>query len=117
MTEEVQVTRRLRVLMNGQMRPVYVVDVQGRREAMEAVVKVGDSVEWTCNKSATFTVKFRDANGSPGPCPFVGWTNSEKASTGGKVSGDIDPNAGDVVYKYDVTAAGGTLDPKIIIET
>jgi plastocyanin len=117
MAEEGFVTRRLRVLMNGQMKPVYVVDVQGRREAMEAVVKAGDSVEWTSNKSTPFTVRFRDGSGNPGPCPFVGWTNSEKASSGGKVSGDIGPNAGEVVYKYDVTAEGGTLDPKIIIET
>jgi hypothetical protein len=75
-------------------------------------------IEWTSNKSdLQYTIRFVDQNGNNATPPFVGWSTSSQDSVNGVVSGTIMGTPSDVVYKYNVETAGGTLDPQIIIET
>lgn len=110
--------KALKVLFSQGGAPKWVIEpgLGSDKDAMNVVVRRGQTVEWRRHGDSTqFTIRFRDQK------PFPGWAELSKTSTGGSsntVSGVVgDSDDLDVYYKYDIEVAGKeTLDPAIIID-
>lgn len=113
-------TRKLRILMTNDGRPVHVAERNAKKDATNLVVGPGDTIEWTANKSFGFTIRLVSVDGSAiSSNPFSNWSShSESCAADGQVIGILKSDPGGVAIKYNVEVAGKMiLDPQIIIET
>ena len=113
-------TRRLRILMSNDGRPVHVAERNEKKDATNVVVGPGDTIEWSANKNFGFTIRLVSVDGAAiASNPFSNWSShSESCAAGGQVSGTLAPDPGGVAIKYNVEVAGRMiLDPQIIIDS
>ena len=117
--------KRLRILIDNNDKPKYVIDADATKGAMSLVVRPLEKIEWKVHegkKGKKFTIQFVtiDAQGGkqPSASPFsdAEWQSGSRESEDGRLEGTIDPNAPDVIYTYNVKYSGNLLDPAIIID-
>ena len=117
--------KTLRILIDGNEKPKYVIHADATQGAMSLVVRPLEKIEWKVHdkkKDKQFWIKFvtisADGSKQPSASPFsdAAWQSGKRQSVDGRTDGTIDPNAPDVVYTYNVEYDGNTLDPAIIID-
>lgn len=117
--------QRLRILIDNNDRPKYVIAADATKGAMSLVARPLEKIEWKVHdrkKGKQFWIQFVaiDADGTkrPSASPFsdVEWQSGRRQSVDGRLDGTIDPDAPDVIYAYNVEYDGKTLDPAIIID-
>jgi hypothetical protein len=117
--------KRLRILIDNNDRPKYVIDADATRGAMSLVARSLEKIEWMVHdrkKGKQFWIQFvtinPDGSKQPSGSPFsdVAWQGGRRQSVDGRLDGTIDPDAPDVIYSYSVEYSGNLLDPAIIID-